>query len=261
MPAWATTVCNRDHGGMGEEASCLAQGGTADADGLRGIGGVHRQAFVPGVEDGRFREFGHDFAIAGGHPLRELAPGLPAQDVEGGHHEAGGETLEVPFPGRDRGFVEVVYIEHQPALGRRETAEVEAMTVAARLDPQAAAGCARQVGRHYGGAPAQEGEGRDLHAGIAQRQQFLQPRPALFDQHVDGVAAVAGGRPRGMASALATPAQVAAERNAVSDRQGVGLYRQRAGCVRLGHACLMARGAAGCRPCRPLPRACQFVCD
>ena len=48
-----------------------------------------------------------------------------------GHHEARGQTLQVPFewPGRD--FVEVVQIEYELALRRRETAEIHQMAVAA----------------------------------------------------------------------------------------------------------------------------------
>src|SRR5882672_4240154 len=45
---------------------------------------------------------------------------------------------------------------------------------------------------------APEGEGRDLHAGIAQRQQVGQPRLALLDQDLDGVAAIGGSLPDGL---------------------------------------------------------------
>ena len=56
--------------------------------------------------------------------------------VAGGNHHAGGQALEVPFPGAREGLVEVVDVEHQRALGRGEEPEVGQVGIAADLGPQ-----------------------------------------------------------------------------------------------------------------------------
>ena len=108
------------------------------------------------------------------------------------------------------------------------------------------------------GRAAQEGEGRGLHAGVAQRQQLRQARPVLLDQDLDRIAALATVQPA-CARRRARLAQGAALFLALLDRQSVGLGGQ--GISDVSHDRLMARGAAGCRPCRLRSPACQSVCD
>jgi hypothetical protein len=44
-----------------------------------------------------------------------------------------------------------------------------------------------QIRGHHGGSAAQEGEGITAHPRIADRQQLLDPGPALIDQNFDWV--------------------------------------------------------------------------
>ena len=89
----------------------------------------------------------------------------------GGDREAGGEPLDVPLPGPRQRLVEVVEVEDEAAVGRREGAEVGEVGVAAGLHPQPRDRGPRQVGRHHRGGAAEEGEGRGRHPPVADRHQ------------------------------------------------------------------------------------------
>lgn len=78
--------------------------------------------------------------------------------VAGGDVEAGGEALHVPFPGAGVGFVEVVDIEDQVALGRGEATEVQQVAVAAERHDQAAVRRAGQIVRLHDRRAAEERE-------------------------------------------------------------------------------------------------------
>ena len=58
--------------------------------------------------------------------------------VTRGQHEACGKALEVPFEWAHRHFVEIIQVENQLALGRREATEVHQMPVSADRHGQAA---------------------------------------------------------------------------------------------------------------------------
>ncbi len=84
-----------------------------------------------------------------------------------GDDNAGREPLNVPLPGRPQGFVEIVDVEEDVALGRGETAEVHQVSVAAGLDAKSGRRRRRQIGRHDCRGPAIEGERRLGHTGEA----------------------------------------------------------------------------------------------
>ncbi|MEZ5298679.1 MAG: hypothetical protein R2697_21080 [Ilumatobacteraceae bacterium] len=54
------------------------------------------------------------------------------------HDDAGGEPLDVPFERAGERLVEVVEVEHQPAVGAVEEPEVGQVGVTAEFDPQPA---------------------------------------------------------------------------------------------------------------------------
>ena len=84
-----------------------------------------------------------------------------------GDDNAGREPLDVPLPRRRQGFVEIVNVEENVALGRCETAEIHQVSVAAGLNAKAGSRGRRQIGRHERGRAAIEGERRLGHAGEA----------------------------------------------------------------------------------------------
>ena len=100
-------------------------------------------------------------------PLLALEPVFAAGD-----REAGGEPLDVPLPWARQRLVEVVEVEDEAPVGRREGAEVGEVGVAAGLHPQARDRRRRQVGGHHRGGAAEEGERRGRHPPVADRHQL-----------------------------------------------------------------------------------------
>ena len=86
---------------------------------------VEIDAVVPDIERAHRRIIRHSFTI-GAHGLRRrLRSGAVGQvDMTSRDDNAGREPLNVPLPGRRQGFVEVVDVEEDVALGRCETAEI-----------------------------------------------------------------------------------------------------------------------------------------
>ena len=72
--------------------------------------------------------------------------------------KAGGQALEVPFPGTGKRFVKVVDVEHEAPLRGRKYAEVGEVGVAAQLHLDTGCRGALEVGRHDGGRATIEGE-------------------------------------------------------------------------------------------------------
>jgi hypothetical protein len=97
-------------------------------------------------------------------------------------HGARREALDVPFERPRQGLVEVVDVEQQRALGRREQAEVGQVGVAAELRREAAVGQRREVGGHDGGRAAEVGEGRYRHAPVADRYELRDPAGVALPQ-------------------------------------------------------------------------------
>ena len=91
-------------------------------------------AHVPELEIVRSRSLAHRRAVPGGSRHRHLALRVAVHPVlTGGEHEAGREAFQVPFPGTREGFVEVVDIEEECAVGCAEQTEIGEMGVAAEL--------------------------------------------------------------------------------------------------------------------------------
>ena len=85
-----------------------------------------------------------------------------------GEHQRCGHALEVPLEGAAYGFVKVVDVEDQPAVGRGIGAQVPNMSVAAELAHDAGRGQLRQVRRHHRSRAAKVREGRFGHQLVLQ---------------------------------------------------------------------------------------------
>ena len=140
---------------------------------------------------GARRSRDHPVALAG----RE-AP-LAGDDVQ-----AGGEALDVPLPWARQRLVKVVDVEHERSLGAGELPEVADVGVAARLHPKPGDRVGREVHRHDGGSPSEEGERRFGHASVADWDQFgnLETRPGLRGPRWDRAGAAAESIRRGRIS-------------------------------------------------------------
>ena len=154
----------------------------------------HVEVRVPRLERGPPGEVAHGGAVGGGAALGRRRGGLASGAVLlGGDGHAGDEPLDVPLPRRRQRLVEVVDVEDQAPLRRREDAEVGDVRVADGLHAQPGDGRRRQVGGHHGGGAAQKGERRRRHAPVADGQQVLLPVRPLFHEDLDGVPPVRRG--------------------------------------------------------------------
>ena len=148
-------------------------------------------AGIPGVEDAHRRELAQPRTIRVGQDAHHrLTTALRDAVLAAGHDEAGSQPLDVPFPGRGQGLVEIVQVEDQVALGRGKEAEVRQVAVPARLHEDAAGRGGRQIARHHRRRSAEERERARQHAAVADGDQLGHAAQARCFEHVDGVAAV-----------------------------------------------------------------------
>ncbi len=75
-----------------------------------------------------------------------------------GDDDAGRESLDVPFPGSRQGFVEIVDVEKDIALGRGEAAKIHKVSIPAGLHAKSGPWGRSQIGGHDRGRAAIERE-------------------------------------------------------------------------------------------------------
>ena len=117
------------------------------------------------LEDGHGGEGAHGTAVLGD----ELKYGGVAGSATGtgyaaGENDGGGHAFDVPLEGAADGFVEVVDVEGEAAVGSFKGAEVEDVSVSAKLGEEVGVGLAGEVGSHDGHGSAIETEGTSCHA-------------------------------------------------------------------------------------------------
>ena len=143
---------------------------------------------VPHVQRAHAGELLHRLAIARDRLLHDRSPLLARVPVlASGHLEAHRQPLHVPLPRPRKRLVEVVQIEHQPPIRRREQAEVRQMRITAQLGVQPGIGARRQVRRHQQRRTAVERERRHQHPPVPDRHQLRHPRLRLRLQESDRI--------------------------------------------------------------------------
>ena len=134
-----------------------------------------------------------------------IAVGQP--QVLGRDHDAGRQSLQVPFERRRQRLVEIVDVEDDVALWRREAAEIHQVGIAAGLHSQPAGRCVGQVGGHQRRRATIEREGRGRHAPEADRHQARQSPYVGFADDLDRIAPTLGRLPSCMSGARRRIAQ------------------------------------------------------
>ena len=134
---------------------------------------VLRQVRVPDVERAHLGELGHRLPV-GRHrrERRGAGIGLGEAVVARRDREARRHALHVVLERPGQRLVEVVQVEQQRPLGRREHAEVREMRVAAELDLETRRRRVLQVGGHDLRRAAVERERRDHHPPVADRHEI-----------------------------------------------------------------------------------------
>jgi len=115
--------------------------------------------------------------------------------VAGGDGEARRQPLDVPFERRRERLVEVVHVEHQPPVGRREHAEVQQVRVTARLHPDIGPWRVREIPGHRRRRAAEVGERRGDHPPVPDRDQLGYPGLGLLLENGDRVGTIRRGIP------------------------------------------------------------------
>ena len=135
---------------------------------------------------------------AGHDPLPRLCaePDVAAGDLDACRH-----ALDVPFPRPGQSLVEVVRTEDEPAVRGGEAAEVGDVSVAAGLHGDPRVRRRRQVGGHHRRRTAIEGERRDEHPPVPDRDELRHARSRLSDEDRDRVGPVQRRRPVAMGRA------------------------------------------------------------
>jgi hypothetical protein len=97
---------------------------------------------------------------------RVLATGFAARQDDTGRH-----SFHVPLEWPANGFVKVVDVEYQPAIGCRVGAQIAYMCVSAELGKDAGVGQHRQVSGHDRNGPAKKTKRRSRHSLPLDREQ------------------------------------------------------------------------------------------
>ncbi|HEY1539894.1 MAG TPA: hypothetical protein VGF63_10890 [Solirubrobacteraceae bacterium] len=202
-----------------------------DARGEQARDRVHVEARVPHLEVALSGERAHRLAVGGRRltdGVRDLLGGELA--VATGDAHARREPLDVPLPRSRERLVEVVDVEEELAFGRGERAEVRQVRVSAQLHAQARGRRRGEVGGHDRCRPPVEGERRDEHAPIAQREELGDRALRLLDEHPDRIRTVRRRLPVAVAGSGRTLAQRLSGRGTLVGRRRIACARRRLRC-------------------------------
>ena len=133
--------------------------------------GVH--AGIPDFQVAHFGVLADVFAIGLRHGKDGIFAAVNAHaEFTRSEDDAGGEALDVPFPGGLKSFVEIVDVEQKLALGAGKAAEICGVAIAAGLHANSGGGSFGEIPCHHCGRTAEEGERGLAHAAVADGQEF-----------------------------------------------------------------------------------------
>ena len=142
---------------------------------------------VPDIQEAHPRRLGHRRPIGrGGSARRRPLLLATVAVVAGGDDDARHEALDVPLKRRRQRLIEVVEIEDNTAIRRREHAEVRQVRIAATLHTQPGRRGAREIARHDRRGPAVERERRDDHPAVPDRHELGHARRVLLSRMPTG---------------------------------------------------------------------------
>ena len=187
---------------------------------------INVDAPVPDVEVAERRQLADVLAICtDGDPCDLRAVGVVESAVPAPDLEAGCKSLNIPFPRTGQRLVEVVYVGDLGAVRRGIGAEVREVRIAAGLNPDAGVRRRCEVGSHDGRGTAIEGERRNQHPAVAQRNELGNTVVPLLLQDIDRVWPIGRRRPVSVAGARNTLARRLAGRGTLVRCRAFGLSR------------------------------------
>src|SRR5262249_321925 len=167
--------------------------------------------FIPDLERGHRCIFRHMLPVGlnrcANGSLAVFRPGTcrASRDLN-----TGGQPFKVLFPRSWGGFGEVVDVENEVSLGRRESAEVHDVAITTRLHAKPGRRGLRQIKSHYRGGAAQESEGRFAHSRIPNREQLGNSPLVRVNQKLNRIRSIRRRFPDTMTLAGSFTAQCAA---------------------------------------------------
>src|SRR6266478_203236 len=93
---------------------------------------------IPDVQDTHVAVAAHPFSVGARALAGRFGPIRFSKSIASRDHEkAGRESLQVPFPRTGQRFIKIIQVEQQMPLGTGEDAEIEQMSVTAKLGSKA----------------------------------------------------------------------------------------------------------------------------
>ncbi len=135
---------------------------------------------VPNIEQRLLGESAHGCPVGLPNSDADLASHLGREAaLPPGDREACGETLDVPLEWTRKRLVEVIDVEYQAPRRRGKPTEVRQVGIPAQLGAEPGRRCVSKIDCHRQCGATKEGEGRDQHPAVPDRDQFRHPRRCL----------------------------------------------------------------------------------
>ena len=187
-------------------------------DGLQSVNLIVRQ-----LQHGHLGEAVQRAAIAFEEGLRSVkAEAVLGACLASGEQEAGGHSLDVPLEGASDGFVEIVDVEDEAAIGRGKGPKVANVRIATELGENTRVGAKREIAGHDGHRSAEETEGRNCHAVVLDGSECGNAAAHGVGEELQRIGAAEFGLPFGENSTGRVLALGLAEGDAFAEGEGSG---------------------------------------
>ena len=162
--------------------------------------GVH--ARIPYFQVAHACVFAHLLTIGERHSKHGIFAASSAEThFTRGQDYAGGQALDIPFPGSLKRFVEIVDVEKKLAFGASKAAEIRRVTITTGLDADSCRGSFRKIPGHHCRRTSEVRKRRLAHTAVADRQKLGEATAVGLLQHFDGIGPADGRSPLGVGSA------------------------------------------------------------
>jgi hypothetical protein len=115
--------------------------------------------------------------------------GMAVVRFQAGENDARGHALHIPFPRTGDGFIEVVDVENETAVGRFVAAQILDVRIAAELHEDTCMRLIGEIGSHDGDGTAEESKRRFRHPAVFERQKLWYASLRRSQENIDWIKA------------------------------------------------------------------------